>query len=71
MREKMEKMQLPFLKAQGMDDYLYNIEGVSSKAPIALPPKFKISDVENYNGIGDPKQQIKRYLSITKMKWAR
>ena len=25
MREKMEKMQLSFRKAQGMDDYLYNI----------------------------------------------
>ena len=49
-REKMEKMQLAFLKAQGMDDYLYNMGGVSSKALIALPPKFKISDVEKFDG---------------------
>ena len=41
-REIKKKMQLAFCKAQGMDDYLYNMEGVSSKAPIALPPKFKI-----------------------------
>ncbi|KAK9993815.1 hypothetical protein SO802_023518 [Lithocarpus litseifolius] len=27
MREKMEKMQLAFRKAQGMDDYLYNMGG--------------------------------------------
>ena len=27
MREKMEKMQLAFHKAQGMEDYLYNIGG--------------------------------------------
>ena len=27
MREKMEKMQLAFHKAQGMDDYLHNIGG--------------------------------------------
>ena len=40
------------------------MEGVSSKAPIALPPKFKISDVEKFDGIGDPKQHIRRYLSI-------
>ena len=54
-REKMEKMQLAFCKAQGMDDYLYNMRGVSSKAPIALPPKFKISDVEKIDRTGDPK----------------
>ena len=51
-----------------MDDYLYNIGGVSSKALIALPPKFKISDVEKFDGIGDPKQHIRRYLSIDEMK---
>ena len=51
-----------------MDDYLYNIGGVSSKAPIALPPKFKIFDAENFDGTGDPKQHIRRYLSIAEMK---
>ena len=30
MKEKMEKMQLSFHKAQGMDDCLYNIGGTSS-----------------------------------------
>ena len=55
MREKMEKMQLAFHKAQGMDEYLYNMGGISSNAPIALLPKFKISDVEKFDGIGDPK----------------
>ena len=51
-----------------MDDYLYNMGGVSLKAPIALPPKFKISDVEKFDGTGDPKKHIRRYLSIAKMK---
>ena len=41
MREKMEKMHLVFHKVQGMDDYLYNMGGVSSRAPIALPPKLR------------------------------
>ena len=68
MREKMEKMQLSFYKAQGIDDYLYNIGGMSSKAPIALPPKFKISGVEKFDGTGDLKQHIRRYLSIAEMK---
>ena len=68
MSEKMEKMQLAFRKAQGMDDYLYNMGGVSSKAPIALPPKFKISDAEKFDGTRDPKQHIRRYLSIVEMK---
>ena len=68
MRAKTKKMQLSFRKAQGMDDYLYNMGGVSSKAPIALPPKFKISDAEKFDGIGDPKQHIRSYLSIVEMK---
>ena len=51
-----------------MDDYLYNVEGVSSKTPIALPPKFKIFEVEKFDGTGDRKQHIRRYLSIVEMK---
>ena len=51
----MEKMPLAFYKAQGMDDYLYNMGGVSSKAPIALPPKFKISYAEKFDGTRDLK----------------
>ena len=68
MRKKMEKMQLAFHKAQGIDDYLYNIGGVSSKAPIVLPPKFKIYDAEKFNGTGDLKQHVRRYLSLAEMK---
>ena len=68
MKEKMEKMQLAFCKAQEMDDYLYNMGGIISKTPIALPPKFKISDVEKFDGTGDPKQYVRRYLSIVEMK---
>ena len=64
----MAKMQLAFCKAQRMDDYLYNMGGVSSKAPIALPPKFKTSNAEKIDGTGDPKQHIGRNLSIVEMK---
>ena len=42
--------------------------GVGSKTPIALPPKFKISDVDKFDGIKDPKQHVRRYLSIAEMK---
>ena len=66
--EKMEKMQLAFCKAQGMDDCLYNIGGISSKTPIALPLKFKISNAEKFDGTRGPKQHVRRYLSITEMK---
>ena len=59
MREKMEKMQLAFRKAQRMDDCLYNMGGISSKTPIALPPKFKIFDTEKFDGIVDPKQHVR------------
>ena len=68
MREKMEKMQLTFRKSQGMDNYLYNMGGMSSKAPIALPPKFKISNAEKFDGTTDPKQHVRRNLSIPEMK---
>ena len=68
MRAKMEKMQLTFRKAQRMDDCLYNMGGISSKTLITLPPKFKISYAENFDGTRDPKQNVKRYLSIAKMK---
>ena len=51
-----------------MDDYLYKMGGVSSKTPIALPPQFKISDAEKFDGTGDPKHHIRRYLSIAEMK---
>ena len=51
-KEKMDKMQLAFRKAQGMDDCLYNMGGAGSKTPIAMPPKFKISNVEKYDGKG-------------------
>ena len=50
MKEKVEKVQLAFRKAQGMDDCLYNMGGLSSKVPITLPPKFKISYVEKFDG---------------------
>ena len=68
MKEKMEKMQLAFHKVQGMNDCLYNMGELSSKTPIALPPKFKISDVEKFDGIGDPKQHVRRFISIAEMK---
>jgi len=68
MREKMKKMQLTFRKAEGMDDCLYNMSGISSKTPIALPLMFKILDAKKFDGTGDLKQHVKRYLSITEMK---
>ena len=50
-----------------MDDCLYNMGGISSKTPIAQPPKFKIFYAEKFDGIGDPKQHVRRYLSIVDM----
>ena len=51
-----------------MDDCFYNMGGISSKTPIALPPKFKISDVKKFDGTRDQKQHVRRYLSIAEMK---
>ena len=41
MKEKMEKMQQAFCKAQGMVDYLYNIGGISSKTPHCIASKVQ------------------------------
>ena len=68
MIKKMEEMQLAFHKAQGMDDCLYNMGNISSKTPITLPPKFKISNAKKFDRTGDPKQHVKRYLNIVEMK---
>ena len=32
-----------------------------------MPPKFKIFNEEKFDGIRDPKQHIRRYLSIVEM----
>ena len=40
--------------------------GLSSKTPITLTLKFKISDVEKFDGF--PKQHVRRYLSIAEKK---
>ena len=42
--------------------------GISSKTPITLPPKFKISNAKKFDRTGDPKQHVKRYLNIVEMK---
>ena len=68
MKEKTEKMKLAFRKAQGIYDCLYNMGGISSKTPIALPPKFKISNMEKFDGTRDLKQYVRRYLSIAEIK---
>ena len=41
---------------------------MSSKAPFALPPKFKISNMEKFDGTKDLKQHVRRNLSIIEMK---
>jgi len=54
-KEKMEKMQLAFRKVKGWIIVSTTCVDLSSKVPIALPPKFKIPNAENFGGIGDPK----------------
>ena len=51
-----------------MDDCLYNMGGISSETPIALPLKFKIFYLEKFDGTRDLKQHVRRYLSIAQMK---
>ena len=64
----MEKMQQAFCKAQGMDDFLHTMGRFGSTPLVPLPPKFKIFDVENFDGSGDPRHHIWQYLSLIGMK---
>ena len=64
----MEKMQLAFRKAKRIDDCLYNMGGMSFKTPIALPLKFKTFYDKKFDGFGNLKQHVRRYLSIAEMK---
>ena len=68
MKEKMGKMQLTFHKAQGIDGCLYNMGDLGSKTPIPLLLKFNISDAEKFDGTGDTKQHVRRYIIIIEMK---
>ena len=51
-----------------MDGCVYNVGSSGSKVHIPLPPKFEVSNIEKFARIGDPKQHIRRYIIITKMK---
>lgn len=51
-----------------MDDFLYTMGGLGSTLLVQLPPKFKISDVEKFDGSGDPRKHIRQYLSLVRMK---
>ena len=64
----MEKMQQIFRKAQGMDVFLYTMDGLGLIPLVSLPPKFKISNAEKYDGSGDPRQHIQQYICLIWMK---
>ena len=41
-----------------MDDFWNTIGGLGSIPLVSLPPKFKISDAEKFDGSGNPRQHI-------------
>ena len=67
MKEKMEKMQLAFRKAQRIDDCLYNMGGLNSKAPVALPPSSRFLMQKNLIGLETLMKHVRRYISIAEI----
>ncbi|KAL0001427.1 hypothetical protein SO802_015208 [Lithocarpus litseifolius] len=69
-KEKMEKIQLAFRKAQGMDDYLYNMGGggVEFKGFYCIASEVQDFQCGKFGGTGDPKKNVRRYLSIVEIK---
>ena len=51
-----------------MDDFLYTIGGLGSTTLAPLPSKFKISNIEKFDGSSDSRQHIQRYLGLVGMK---
>ncbi|KAK9274791.1 hypothetical protein L1049_022043 [Liquidambar formosana] len=68
MKARMDRMQTAWQKSQGMDDYMYSMAGITADSKVQLPPKFKIADYEKFDGTGDPKQHLRQYLSIARMR---
>ena len=55
-------------KFRGMDDFLFDVEDSESEIATKLLPKFKMPDMEKYNGIGSPKIHLRLYRSLMSSK---
>ncbi|KAL0008561.1 hypothetical protein SO802_010063 [Lithocarpus litseifolius] len=66
MSQEIEKMKGKHTRSQGMVDYMLDIEGLCPFPNVQLPPKFKMSKMDSFDGTGNPKNHLKQ--SVLAMK---
>ena len=59
--ERMNKMEEIIRRARKMED-LMDYESLSLFPNVRLPPKFKMSTLDKFDGTGRPKSHMKMYM---------
>ena len=62
-QEKLGKLESVIRKTRGSENYHIDLEGLFDTPQVTLPPKFKMPDMEKFNGIGNPKNHLKMYVN--------
>ena len=64
MKEQLNKLENVLRKSKGFDDYLLDIEGLFQAPKVPLPEKFKMPDMNKFDGTGNPKSHLRLYASV-------
>ena len=51
-------------KSKGVDEYLFDIEGLCNAPKVKLPEKLKMPHIELFDGTGNPKSHLRLYVGI-------
>ena len=63
MKAQLDKLENVLRKSKGFD-YLLDIEGLFKAPQVPLPEKFKMPDMEKFDGTGRPKSHLRLYASV-------
>ena len=66
MSQEIEKMKGMLKRSQGMEDYMPDIEGSCQFPDVQLPSNFKMPKMDSFDGTGNPKNHLKRYVLAMK-----
>ena len=57
-RGKIDKLERPIWKTQGVDSYILELEGLFDGVNETLLDKFKMQKIDKFDGIGNPKSHM-------------
>ena len=63
MKAQLDKLESALRKSKGFD-YLLDIEGLFKAPKVPLPEKFKMPDMNKFDGTGNPKSHLRLYASV-------